>query len=138
MTLLRWLCHIWDWVKVGTTSAMAMSITILVWPQVRCLGGCKRTVSSRPDGSQPPLCEFCAAEDGKAAEVMASADSLQSCAIPLHACAAPQLQDSRCKCVSSAAAGGQSLAASLSCKALHQVRPLAAPTELTCRACVVV
>ena len=39
--------------------------------QVRCLGGCRRTVSAPPGGTEPPLCEFCAAEEGKAALVRA-------------------------------------------------------------------
>ncbi len=37
--------------------------------QVRCLGGCKRTVQAAPGGAEPALCEICAADEGKAAEV---------------------------------------------------------------------
>ena len=45
----------------------AMGYSYLV--QVRCLGGCRRTVDAPPGGVPPPLCSFCAEEEGKAAEV---------------------------------------------------------------------
>ena len=47
--------------------ASAMGCSHLV--QVRCLGGCRRTVDAAPGGVPPPLCSFCAEEEGKAAEV---------------------------------------------------------------------